>query len=337
MIDFTYARRTNKGYNGANGNKIQVEYNDEKYMIKFPVVASKNEALDYTNGCISEYLGCHIFQLLGIPAQETVLGTYMVKDKIKTVVACKDFTSPGIVLQDFASMKNQSIDSARSGYGTELSDILFTFEDQRAFDPVELEEYFWDMFIVDAFIGNWDRHNGNWGFLYDQRADTLSFAPVFDCGSSLYPQADTNLQRRILADQKELDFRVFNIPTSAIKINGKKINYFDLISSLEYEGCNRALQRIQPRIDMNRINELIYSVPCISELEKDFYSTMLMQRKNRILDYSLDQLQKAYNIPEHIAQREETFNLNSEMRDARAASKALDDDSDSHNKFHDER
>ena len=144
MIDFTYARRTNKGYN------------DEKYMIKFPVVASKNEALDYTNGCISEYLGCHIFQLLGIPAQETVLGTYMVKDKIKTVVACKDFTSPGIVLQDFASMKNQSIDSARSGYGTELSDILFTFEDQRAFDPVELEEYFWDMFIVDAFIGNWD-------------------------------------------------------------------------------------------------------------------------------------------------------------------------------------
>ena len=37
----------------------------------------------------------------------------------------------------------------------------------------ELEAYFWDMFVVDAFIGNWDRHNGNWGFLYSQEKDEL--------------------------------------------------------------------------------------------------------------------------------------------------------------------
>lgn len=318
MIDFTNAERTNKGYNGANGNKIQVKYDNEKYMLKFPPVAARNDALDYSNGCISEYLGSHIFQMLGIPAQDTLLGTFTVQNKVKTVVACRDFTSPGIVLQDFASMKNQSIDSARNGYGTELSDILFTFEDQQAFDPTELESYFWDMFIVDAFIGNWDRHNGNWGFLYDQAEDTLSFAPIFDCGSSLYPQADKGLQQKILTDQKELDFRIFTIPTSAIKINGKKINYFDFLSSLEYEGCNRALQRIQPRIDMNKINELIYSVPCITELEKDFYSTMLVQRKERILDHSLSQLQKEqYIVPEHLVQQErKTFSLDSEAKDA---------------------
>lgn len=28
-------------------------------------------------------------------------------------------------------------------------------------------QYFWDMFVVDALLGNFDRHNGNWGFLYD--------------------------------------------------------------------------------------------------------------------------------------------------------------------------
>ena len=30
-----------------------------------------------------------------------------------------------------------------------------------------------DMFIVDALIGNWDRHNGNWGFLCNTTTDEL--------------------------------------------------------------------------------------------------------------------------------------------------------------------
>lgn len=34
MIDFTDAKRTHKGYDGVNGNKIQIEYNNEKYMLK---------------------------------------------------------------------------------------------------------------------------------------------------------------------------------------------------------------------------------------------------------------------------------------------------------------
>ena len=47
-------------------------------------------------------------------------------------------------------MKNQVIDSERNGYGTELDDILFSIHEQPAIDPKELEERFWDMFIVDA-------------------------------------------------------------------------------------------------------------------------------------------------------------------------------------------
>lgn len=50
----------------------------------------------------------------------------MVKGNEKIIIACGDFTKPGIVLQDFASLKNQIIDSERSGYGTELSDIIHT-------------------------------------------------------------------------------------------------------------------------------------------------------------------------------------------------------------------
>ena len=47
------------------------------------------------------------FALAGIPVQETLPGTYTYHGKEKIVVACKDFTSPGVVLQDFASMKTR--------------------------------------------------------------------------------------------------------------------------------------------------------------------------------------------------------------------------------------
>lgn len=211
--------------------------------------------------------------------------------KEKIVVACKDFTSPGVVLQDFASLKNQMIDSERNGYGTELTDILYTFEEQTAIDSKLLIDRFWEMFVVDALIGNWDRHNGNWGFLYDTQKDTMELAPVYDCGSCLYPQADETIMKAVLEDESERNFRVYEIPTSAIQIEGKKIKYFDFLSSLQNEDCNRALRRILPKIDMERITEIVDNTPFLSSLQRTFYLTMLKERKEKILDFSLKKLE----------------------------------------------
>lgn len=133
----------------------------------------------YSNSCFSEYLGCQIFEIAGIPVQKTLLGTFTVNGTEKIVVACGDFTRPGLVLQDFASLKNQIIDSERNGYGTELSDILHTITAQTAIDAAQLLDRFWDMFIVDALIGNWDRHNGNWGFLYDAVSDAIPLRDIY--------------------------------------------------------------------------------------------------------------------------------------------------------------
>lgn len=74
-------------------------------------------------------------------------------------------------------------------------------------------------------------------------------------------------------------------------IDGKKIRYFDFISSLRYEGCNRALRKIVPRIDMNRIRNIILEMPFITDLQKRFYITMLEGRKERILDFAFAALQ----------------------------------------------
>lgn len=290
MIDFTNAVQKNKTYAGANGGKISVLYNGEQYMLKFPPFPTINKEMSYTNSCISEYIGCKVFESVGIPVQETVIGTYTSKGKEKVVVACKDFTSQGITLQDFASLKNRIIDSERNGYGTELADILSTIDEQTAMDSETLKTRFWDMFIVDALIGNWDRHNGNWGFLYNNATDEVTLAPVFDCGSSLYPQADEDLMKKILSDKNELNHRIFDIPLSAITYNGKKINYFKFLSEGKFPDCNKALKRIASRIDMKKIYEIIDNTPTITELQKEFYKTMLTARKERILDFSLNKL-----------------------------------------------
>ena len=207
MPDFTLCKRLlGNAYAGANGKKIGIEYEGEQYMLKFPPSGErKRTELSYTNSCLSEHIACSIFNLLGIPAQKTILGTYEVNGKTKIVCACKDFTADGSRLYDFCSIKNTVIDSEHNGAGTELEDVLETIEKQQFVDPKLLLEHFWNVFVMDAFLGNFDRHNGNWGFLYDQVSQKASIAPVYDCGSCLLPQADEQVMQTVLENEDELN------------------------------------------------------------------------------------------------------------------------------------
>lgn len=72
-IDFTELKKKNKAYAGANGNKISVIYEGEQYMLKFPAQAKRNPDMSYSNSCFSEYLGCQIYESIGIPVQKTLL------------------------------------------------------------------------------------------------------------------------------------------------------------------------------------------------------------------------------------------------------------------------
>lgn len=157
-------------------------------------------------------------------------------------------------------------------------------------DSDAIKTRFWDMFIVDALIGNWDRHNGNWGFLYNNSTDEVVLAPVFDCSSSLYPQADDELMTRILNNKNEFNHRIFDIPMSAITYNGKKINYFNFLSEGKFEDCNTALKRILSRIDMKKIYEIIDDTPTVTDIQNEFYKTMLNARKERILDFAMSKI-----------------------------------------------
>lgn len=290
MIDFTSCEVNKfKAYGGANGNKIHIKYQGNGYMLKFPPIPGRSKIMSYTNSCISEYLACHIYNLLGIEVQETLLGTYTDRrGKEKVVVACRDFTENGKRLIEFAQLKNTCIDSEQNGYGTELSSIMTAIDEQTLIKQEELKDFFWDMFITDALLGNFDRHNGNWGVLVDEEKQTAVTAPVYDCGSCLYPQLAVEEMQGVLDSEEEINKRIFVYPTSAIEEEGKKVSYFDFISSLKDPGCNAALKRICERIDMERIDRLVEETPFLKPIQKEFYRIIIRERKEKILDYSMN-------------------------------------------------
>lgn len=277
MRDYSKYEKTLVMFSGAE-KKFEIIIDGHRYIVKF----QKNSEVGLTYNYVSEYLGSHIFQSIGVPVQETFLGTY----DGKNVVVMKNFLEPEDALVAFNGIGESSLERDKELYQYTYEDITAMLtENMKSTNVAETIERFWDMFIVDALIGNFDRHGGNWGFI--KRNNQYRIAPVYDNGSSLYPKLNTDEKiSEVLASQEEIDKRIYQFPTSHIKVKNRKSSYFEVISSLQFEACNDALKRIVPRIDLERINRIIDEIEEISELRKQFYKTMLQQRYEKILMYS---------------------------------------------------
>lgn len=281
MRDYTMYEKTPMIFSGAE-RKIEIIIDGHRYIAKF----QKNSEVGMCYNHVSEYLGSHIFQSVGIPVQETFLGTY----DGKNVVVMKNFLEQGDNLVAFNGVGESSLERDKELYQYSYEDITAMLsENMKLTNVMETIERFWDMFIVDALIGNFDRHGSNWGFI--KRNNQYVSAPVYDNGSSLYPKLNTDEKiAEVLASQAEIDKRIYQFPTSHIKMNNRKSSYYEVISSLQLEACNEALKRIVPRIDLNRINNMVEEIEGISELRKQFYKMMLQQRYEKILMCSYRQL-----------------------------------------------
>lgn len=236
---------------------------------------------------VSEYLGSHIFSLLGFDAQETYLGTY----NNQNVVVMKDFLSDGAQFVPFNEVGESSLDVDKEKVQYTYTDIMKMLRANKKLTDVDKTiDVFWDMYIVDALIGNFDRHGMNWGFI--KKDNRYSLAPIFDNGSALFPQMnDEEEMLRIINNQKEIDKRVYEFPTSQIKLRGKKTSYYKVINSLQFRECNTALSRIHSRINMEAIYKLIDDLDCITPTHKQFYKVMLQNRYERILKSSYEKLE----------------------------------------------
>ena len=74
------------------------------------------------------------------------------------------------------------------------------------------------------------------------------------------------------------------------KIDDKKINYFEYISSLKNQDCNKALLKLFPKIDLEKINLIIDNTSYISNIRKQFYKKILKLRYDEILKVNYDKL-----------------------------------------------
>ena len=280
-IDFSEYELSGKYYGGSE-RKIGIVIDGDDYMLKF----QKQTAFGKRNNHISEFIGSHIFEICGFITHKTYLG---VRDG-EQVVACKDFNVSGKQFVPFNDVGESTLDQDKETYQYDYEDIMQMLRDNSKLTNVEETiTAFWEVYILDALLGNFDRHGSNWGFIKEN--NKYSMAPVFDNGSSLFPAlVDEDEMKHIMESQDETDKRVYTFPTSQVRLNGKKSSYYEVIYSLEFSECNRALQNVYQRINLHEIENLIEETPLISEMQKRFYKHMIYARYEKILKASYDRL-----------------------------------------------
>lgn len=280
-MDYSTYPQNKKLYSGAE-RKIGIAVGKEDFIIKFP----QKERFLTRNNHISEYLGCRIIAVMGYDVQETYLGTYKGED----IVAIKDFVGERQQFVAFNDVGESSIEEDRDRFTYSYKDITeILLVNNKLKDPSKTISQFWELYILDALLGNFDRHGGNWGFIKENNAYRL--APIFDNGSCLFPRmTDEDEMAKIIADKSETERRVFDFPTSQILLNGKKSSYYGVISSMAYKDCNEALIKVYERFNMEAIASIIDSVKIISDTHKTFYKHMIEKRFSLIIKATYERM-----------------------------------------------
>lgn len=230
-----------------------------------------------------------LIETLGLNVQETLIGKYIEENKEKIVVACKDFTNENETLVEFTSLGN-SITSTDKVYSTCIEDIYAIINNSDIKNKSEIIASFWDLFVADALIGNPDRHLDNVGLLYNKVTDSYSFSPIYDCGSSLHALLSYEKKEEFLKNDTEFKNACYNV-FSVYKLNGKKVFYNEIFKNPP-EDLKQAILRIIPRINIEKINNIIDDIEGLLPLEKEFIKKSIKVRKEEILDKAYQKISK---------------------------------------------
>lgn len=269
---------------GGSDRKRPVLHDGIIYMLKFAGFHAKRDDMttSHVNSVISEYIGSHISQSTGLDTQDTVIGTY----NGELVVGCKDFRKSGEENYEFSELVHGIYDSGeikRAIRYDQLYDTIATLPENLRQPSIER---YWDTFVIDALIGNFDRHMGNWGYLIGPD-EKLKIAPVYDYGSTLLPQLSVKGCKDIINDKFKMLERCLVFPSPALFIgkekNGKP-GYYDVLSSNFDSNCTQALIKMQPKIDISKINIIIDNTPMLPDIKRVFLKKYIGLRKEVIID-----------------------------------------------------
>ena len=264
-------------YGGHSGSKKGIIFEDERWFLKYPKSTKSMDApgLSYTTSPLSEYLGSHIYNLIGLDTHETRLG--IAGDKV--VIACKDFLNKNETILDFNSIKNdydekiekeleELSSSTKKHSGTDLDEVMIIINNNDYFKKIPaLKDHFWDMFIIDALISNNDRNDNNWGLVLNHDTMELKVSPVYDNGASFYSKTSDERIENILSSDFKIKQVIYDSAVCSFVKDGKIVNPLKFIESMTNDECNRALIRIFPKINLNKIKELFDNIPyCYNDL-----------------------------------------------------------------------
>jgi len=114
------------------------------------------------------------------------------------------------------------------------------------------------MFVVDAFLKNPDRNNGNWGVL--MRAPmSYELAPVYDLGSSLFSKRSASI-----AEDREQDAFGTNVSCYRLALpdgGSEAIHPFSYMATTHNPDLAAAVERFANAVDLDVVDGIIDSIP----------------------------------------------------------------------------
>ena len=122
ILDLSNSEYSNRNgsYGGAAGDKDGIVINGEPWIAKYPKSnerMAKNNKLSKTSQTpLSEFIGSHIYEILGYPVHKTILGIR----KNFLVVVCKDFCDERTRLLEMRTLKNIHISEMNQKFNMDL-------------------------------------------------------------------------------------------------------------------------------------------------------------------------------------------------------------------------
>lgn len=262
-------------YYAGSSRKTGILLNGEKYILKYR--RPSPAGLSYHH--VSEYLGSQIYDMLGIVTQDTWLGTYQGEE----VVVMRDFITEKENFVPFCNLMDGLLDLENESVRYEYRNLAVILD--RLLEPERREEavrVFWDMFLVDAFLGNFKRWISNWGFL--KTGNRYRVAPVFGNSTCLFPEIVSDQQcLEFLCSKEKMERKICRPPVLRIVFDGRRCSYFDVVESRLFPECSKALWRIIKKIDFVILHALVNCVEFMSDIRKTFLLAALEERYKKFL------------------------------------------------------
>lgn len=274
MQDYSKYEINNGKFIGGSGANKEIIINGFSYLVKFQKSSQRGWLFNH----VSEYIGSRVYQLLGVPSQECFLGKY----GDKNVVVIKNFLKRNERLILFENVMEMMIDINRGFHTYSLDDIEHIIIGSGKSGSIRASvDRFFDMYVIDALNGNPSRSSLSWGYIEGDSNYQLS--PVFNNDECLYPDINSDiLIGSIMKSESRIEELLLD-RSNEIKSHNMSISFSKVLYSREYRECNNALDRIVPRIDLEKINEIIDSVEGISDIRRGFYKEIYRLRYERIL------------------------------------------------------